>query len=241
MAVEHKITHHFQPTNHTCSQASMAMLLSFFGRQETPETIASIVPTAKNTEGEEIGTLSQQLATWAISEGYEVAIYSADYQVLDLSWADLNDAKKIERMQAAKQTRNVGNIGKEFSELYLQAYIDFLQAGGDLQIVPYISSDLLNKLLVDSPVFVSVNFNVLYNQGRSQDGGLRQAQPDDLEGGLANHSIVLYGKSDEGNYLIADPWQRGQRLEIESERLLIAIASAQLECDNFIFQIREKK
>lgn len=67
----------------------MAILLSFFGVNITPEEVTAKIPVNKNDKGEDWGTINQQLATWCISEGYEVEMHTADFQIIDLSWADL--------------------------------------------------------------------------------------------------------------------------------------------------------
>lgn len=238
--IKHQITHFYQPTNHTCSQSATAILLSFFGVETTPEEVASKVPVNKNDKGEDWGTINQQLATWCISQGYEAEMHTADFQVIDLSWADLPKDKLLERMEAAKEHREVPALGKEWSKIYMQSYIDFVEAGGKLSIHPYMTTELLDSKLSESPLLQCVCYNVLYNTGRSNNVALRKSDADDIKGKLANHSIVIYGKTDNGNYLIADPYKEPGTHEVEPERLLAAMATAQMECDNLFFQLRKK-
>lgn len=236
--IEHKVTHHYQPTNTTCSQSSTAMLLSFFGRDTTPEDVMAAVPIIKNDNGEDWGTINQNLASWCISQGFDVDMYTADFQVIDLSWASLPKDQLIERMEISKSERDIPSLGREWSKIYMQSYIDFVNAGGKLHIQPYMTTELIDSLLPDSPLLICVCYNVLYGVGRSRSVGLRQSEPDDLHGKLANHSILIYGKDDDGNYLIADPWHKPGKHLVESERLLASMASAQMECDNLLFQLR---
>ena len=238
--IEHKVTHFYQPTNHTCGQSATAILLSFFGVETTPEEVATEVPVNKDEKGENLGTINQQLATWCISQGYEVKIHTADFQVIDLSWAELPKDKLLERMEAVKERREVPALGKEWSKIYMQSYIDFVEAGGRLYIHPYITTKLLDSLLLDSPLLICVCYNVLYNTGRSKNMALRVSEPDDLDGKLTNHSIVIYGKTDSGSYLIADPYKEPGIHKVEPERLLAAMATAQIECDNLLVQLRKK-
>ena len=238
--IKHEITHYYQPTNYTCSQSAMATLLSFFGATSTPEEIIAKIPVNKNDKGEDWGIINQQLATWCISQGYEVEMHTADFQVIDLSWANLPKDKLLERMKLAKGCRDIPTLGKEWSEIYMQSYIDFVEAGGKLHIHQYMTTELLDNLLADSPLLLCVCYNVLHNTGRSKDVALRKSESDDLGGKLTNHSIVVYGKTDSGNYLIADPYQEPGTHEIEPERLLAAMAASQIECDNLLFQLRKK-
>lgn len=238
--ITHKITHFYQPTNNTCSQSAAAILLSFFGEEALPEEVASKVPVNKNDKGEDWGTINQQLATWCISQGYEVEMHTADFQIVDLSWADLPTDKLLERMEVAKSHREVPALDKEWSKIYMQSYIDFINAGGKLYIHPHMTTELIDSLLPSSPLLSCICYNVLYNTGRSNDIALRESEPDDIDGKLSNHSIVIYGKTDNGNYLIADPYKVPGTHEIEPERLLAAMATAQIECDNLFFQLTKR-
>lgn len=219
----------------------MAILLSFFGVDTSPEAVAAKVPVNKNDNGDDWGTINQQLATWCLSEGYEVEMHTADFQIIDLSWAELPKDKLLERMKVARGHRDVPALGKEWSEIYMQSYIDFVEAGGKLYIHPYMTTYLLDSKLATSPLLHCVCYNVLYRTGRDKNIALRKSEPDDLDGKLANHSIVIYGKTDGGNYLIADPYKDPGTHEIEPERLLAAMATAQMECDNLFFQLRKKR
>jgi hypothetical protein len=238
--IEHKITHHYQPTNHSCSQSAMAILLSFFGKDLTPREIMTKIPVNKNDVGEEWGTINQQLATWCLSQGFEVEMHTADFEIIDLSWAKLPKEKLLERMELAKDTREVPALSKEWSKIYMQSYIDFVKAGGHLHIRPYMTTELIDNLLRNSPLLLCVCYNVLYNSGRGNDVSLRKSEPDDLSGKLTNHSIVIYGKNDDGNYFVADPWKEPGLHVVEPERMLAAMATAQMECDNLLFQLKSK-
>ncbi|QQR51656.1 hypothetical protein IPF89_02425 [Candidatus Saccharibacteria bacterium] len=237
--IEHKVTHYYQPTNHSCSQSALAILLSFFGKSLTPEEIVAKIPVNKNDKGEDWGTINQQLATWCLSQGFEVEMHTADFEIIDLSWAKLTKEKLLERMELAKNLRDVPALGKEWSKIYTQSYIDFLEAGGQLHIRPYMTTELLDSLLPDSPLLLCVCYNVLYGSGRSKDVGLRKSETDDLNGKLTNHSIVIYGKDKDGNYLIADPYKEPGLHTIEPERMLAAMTAAQMECDNLLFQLKQ--
>ena len=236
--VEHKIAHYYQPTNNSCSQASLAMLFSYFGKTMVPDAIMAGVPVDKNEQGETWGTINQNLAAWCISQGFTATLYTADFQIIDLSWAGLPKDQLLARMEAAKGSRSIPALGKAWSERYMQAYIDFVNAGGELRIQPYMTSALLDEHLPESPLLICVCFNVLHGTGRSRSTGLRQSEPDDVNGHLSNHSVLIYGKDDEGNYLIADPWKEPGFHAVQPERLLVAMTAAQMECDNLFFQLR---
>ncbi|MFZ1471135.1 MAG: C39 family peptidase [Paracoccaceae bacterium] len=239
--IEHTVKHYYQPTNHTCSQSALAILLSFFGKSLTAEEIAAKIPVNKNDKGEDWGTINQQLATWCLSQGFEVDMYTADFEIIDLSWIKLTRDKLLERMELTKDHREVPALGKEWSKIYTQSYIDFMKTGGELHLMPYMTTKLIDDLLPASPLLLCVCYNVLYTSGRSKDIDLRKAETDDLNGKLTNHSIVIYGKDSDGSYLIADPYKEPGLHAIEPERLLAAMTAAQMECDNLLFQLKTRR
>jgi hypothetical protein len=236
-AITHSIKHSYQPTNNSCSQAALAMLLSHYGQELSAEQIIDSVPVGKNDHGEDWGTINQQLATWCLGQGYSVELHTADFQIIDLSWAKLAKAELIERMELAKDHRDVPALGKAWSRLYLQSYIDFVKAGGELHIWPFMTTQLIDGMLASGPLLACVCYSVLYNIGRSKNIGLRESRPDDLNGKIENHSVVIYGRDENGNYLVADPWKEPGRHIVEPEHLLCAMTAAQVECDNLVFQV----
>lgn len=236
--IKHQIKHYYQPTNHSCSQSALAMVLSHFGKDLSPEELIAQIPVNKNDKGEELGTLNQQLATWCLSQGFDVELHTADFELVDLSWATLPKQKMLERMELAKDQREIPALGKEWSKNYLQSYVDFVSAGGQLHIEPYMTTTLLDDLLLRGPVLLCVCYNVLYGEGRTKATGLRASKPDDLTGNLTNHSIVLYGKNDDDTYMVADPWREPGLHTVVPECLLAAMSAAQMECDNLLFQLK---
>lgn len=215
------------------------MALSFYGQNVTTEDILKSVPTLKRDNGEDWGMINQMLATWCLSQGYAVSMHTADFQIIDLSWIGLDRNKLLGRMKESLDRRNVPALGPDWSKVYMQSYIDFLENGGELQIAPFMSNQLLDSLLQSGPIMGCVNFNVLHKIGRTQENGLRQFAVDDKNGRLTNHTVVIYGKNDNGQYLVADPGQQPGRFTFEAEHLLAAMTASQIECDNLVFQLNK--
>lgn len=200
-----------------------------------------IIPAQKGEDGEDWGTITQHLATWCLSQGFVVTMYSSDFQILDTSWKGLAASELVEKLNAIKGHRDVPVLGKDFSEMYIASYVDFIQKGGELRVEPFITTPLLDELLAEGPLFVSVCMNVFYGLGRRvSNAGLRVDKVDDVAGDLSNHSIVVHGKNDEGDYMIADPWKTEGFYTVSPEKLVLGIQAAQLECDNLLFQITPK-
>ncbi|MDB5178573.1 MAG: hypothetical protein JWN01_516 [Patescibacteria group bacterium] len=132
----------------------------------------------------------------------------------------------------------ISRPGKAFLRHYMQAYIDLLEAGGDLGIHTHMTTGLLDELLDRGPFLATVNYAVLHGPGRYRETGPRQIVPDDVNGVLYNHLVVVYGRDSRGSYLLADPFKAPGRHVVDSEHLLCAMTAAQTECENTLFQIK---
>lgn len=218
----------------------MSMLLGHYGKDLNVDEVSAQVPQVMNEKGEPSGTINQQLATWCISLGFKVTFYTFDCQVIDQSWAKLPKEKLLERLELRKNGWQVPALGELWNEAYVQSYIDFLKAGGELYIQPAVTTELLYKLLDKGPILPSVSFSTMYGKGRTRHVGESEEAQDDVKGQVWNHSIVIYGVDDDGNFLIADPWENPGLNVIEPERMIAAISTAQLECDNLLFQLEPK-
>lgn len=126
----------------------------------------------------------------------------------------------------------------EWTKQYTQAYIDFVLEGGVLRIQPSVTTSLLYELLKTGPFLPCVSYSTLYGASRSRNIDDLKSVDDDIDGRAMNHSIVVYGNDNEGNFLIADPWKKPGLHIIEPERMIAAISTAQIECDNLLFKIR---
>jgi hypothetical protein len=235
--IEHTFKHQYQPTNTTCSPTALSMLLSFYGKSIPVQDISEKVPQVKNSGGEDSGTINQQMAVWCVSLGFKVSVFTSDVQVIDQSWGALTANEIRRRLEARMKGAIVPSIGELWTKAYCQSYIDLLDAKVELTILPAISSSLLYALLKNGPVLPCLCFNTLYGKGKSSADGKRETSADDINGRAWNHSVVIYGHDEQGNFLIADPWEKPGRHVVEPERMVAAIATAQIECDNVVFQL----
>lgn len=231
--IEWKVTHNYQPTNNTCGYAALATFLSYYGKTFTPEELVSQIPQPKDSEGTSHGSVTAQLAQWCQEQGFQVRMYASDMYVLDLSWKNKDSNEIKDRLNEVANKRIVNILGEHWTKVYIDAYISMLDKGAKLQVTPFITTELLNELLSKGPVFVNICSSKSSGNGRIITSGLRKSEGDDLNGNLGTHSIVLYGKNEDGEYLISDPWDG--LIKMNPEHLVIAIEAAQIECDNQIF------
>lgn len=238
---EYKINHQYQPTNTTCSPTALSMLLGYYGHEISVGDISTKVPQVKNSKGENFGTINQQMATWCENLGFDVVLYTADVQVIDQSWSKLSSIEVIERLEARKAGLKVPSLGELWNDAYCQAYIDYIKSGGELHIVNAITSNMLYELLKEGPLLPCLSFDTLYGKGRTSNAGENKTKPNDINGKAWNHSVVIYGNDEGGNFLVADPWEKPGIHVIEPDVMIAAIGTAQLECDNLVFQLRNHR
>lgn len=240
-AISHQVTHVYQPTNYSCSQAALSILLSHYDIHKTPEQlITEAAPVTQNDSGEDQGSVNQDLATWCITQNFHVSMYTFDFQIINFDWMDIPQNKLLEKMKEARGHRNVNSLGKKWSEHYITSYISFIEAGGNLTISPYPSSQLLYKILEKAPFHVGVASRLLHTLPHTKTIGLRKNEHSNTTSGQAGtHSVVVYGNDEQGNFLVADPWEKPGRHVIEPERLICAITAAELECDNLLFYLEK--
>ena len=234
---EYAIQHQYQTSSTNCSPTALSMLLSYYGSAPSPDEIGQIVPQCTDETGKKIGTINQQLATWCVGEGYTVELITFDCQVIDQSWSGLAAPAVRAKLELRKNGWVVPSLGKNWTKEYAAAYLDFLGAGGKLSIQPVVAAKLLYDLLEKGPFLPCVSYCTLYGAAKSIFVNSQKSQPDDINGKTTTHSIVVYGHDKNGNFLIADPYERPGLHSIEPDRLLAAISTAQIECDNLLFQI----
>lgn len=235
--ISYSIKHQYQPTSTTCSPTSLSMLLDYYGIQKSIEDISREVPQVQNEKGESFGTINQQLATYCRRLGFDVAMYTFDCQIIDQAWAGLSKAVLLERLEARKSGWAVPALGSLWNEAYVQSYIDFLHAGGTLQISPAPTSDLIYGLLENGPIFACVSMSTMYGHGRIRIINEHSEILDDVNGRALNHSIVISGYDTNGNLQIIDPFIEPGQHTVPMEQTIAAIATAQIECDNLLFQL----
>ena len=84
---------------------------------------------------------------------------------------------------------------------------DTSSPAAQLVIVPHVSSSNIYEKLRDGPVGVSVCTAPLYGHGRMSEALPGREIPDDANGTIGTHSVVVYGNTASGDFLLADPWR----------------------------------
>ncbi len=237
-AINHKVDHVYQPTNNTCGYASLSILLSYYGVTKSVEELTENVPQPKGEDGKPTGSVTPQLVQWCETNGLHCHMYAFDPAVLDISWHKLSSNKILERLKALKNTHVTRIMGKYWTKLYMQAYIDMIEAGAELTIKPTVSTELIYGLLQKGPVYANICSSVMSGMGRTREIALRKSVSDDTQERINNHSIVIYGNDTKGEFLVADPWSG--LIKIDPELMICSITAAIVECDSQLFVIESK-
>ena len=228
-AVQHDLTHFFQTAEVNCGYTALAMQLSHYGSALTPQDIYQSAPRAVVDGVRLAGSLATQLATWVIGHGFKARITTFDFLVIDLAWASLEGPALASRLTAVRDSRRVPSLGEATSRTYIDEYVRYLDAGGALIILPHVSSRSLYEKLKRGPVGVSVCTAPLYGHGRMSEALPGRETADDVNGAIGTHSVVVYGNTASGDFLLADPW-RGLT-QVTRDALICAMTAAEIECD----------
>lgn len=228
---QHHLKLYVQTPEIVCGPTALAMLLSAYGRDVTPSEVEEQASRFKPPGAP--GLISQELAAYCLSLGYEIKFWSFDGRILDYSWRDLQCSELASKIEALCDYHESQGPKNETQLRYAKSYLAFLKAGGSLHIAPFVTSELILSQLRRGPVKAAVAFNVLASEGKRNSKGVL----DPFTGGFGTHSIVIYGYDEAMGFLIADPAVGRGRVTVSRENLLAAISTAQTEDDNALFYI----
>lgn len=194
-----------QPDDTTCGPTCLHAVYRYFDDELPLEQIIGEVSAL--AEG---GTLGALLAVHALRRGYRATLYTYNLEIFDPSWFALDRSAilaKLREQLEAKPGRSRLRAGTE-------AYVEFLELGGELRFVD-LTSRLLRKLLDrELPVLTGLSSTFLYREPREIP---ETGRPDDLRGEPAGHFVVLVDY-DEWSYKVhmADPFHPNPFDEDES-------------------------
>ncbi len=184
------------------------------------------------------GVLSVELACNALRHGFDATIVTFNLQLFDPTWFR-QDGRSVPKATLANKLRaqvsaKRGVKGVDFERLVVatDAYINFLELGGQLTTQPlelHLLSDAFDHGL---PVLCGLSATYLYQESRERmalrDGNV-VAISDDVSGEPQGHFVVLHGYNPERQTIhIADPLQPNAvtedgHYEVEFTRLATAI------------------
>jgi len=230
-SIRHEIKLHAQTPEAMCGPTSLAMQLSAHGEALSPLDVVTNAAGSKRPG--DFGFTSQELGRYCLSLGYQVEMWSFDCLVLDYAWKDLSGAALATELGTLCRHHEGRTPVDENKLRYALGYLAFVEAGGVLHGAPFVTSELLLRLLEKGPVGVSVLFGVFASEGKRDSEQAFNA----LTGGAGTHSVLVIGYEEATGFLVADPAPGRGVVTVGKESLLAAITAAQVEYDNVIFQV----
>jgi hypothetical protein len=145
------------------------------------------------------GTLAVLLAHHALQRGYQARIYSCNLQVFDPTWFNPRGHRHpglLERL-----SRSAAFARDERQRLAVEAYVNFLRAGGDLQLRAPSPQLIARHLARGQPLIAGLSSTWLYREPRMSGD-----QDDDLLGEPQGHFVVIAGQDPRRRRVwLADP------------------------------------
>jgi hypothetical protein len=189
-----------QPDDSTCGPTCLHAVYRYHGEHlSLPEVIGQV---GRLQSG---GTLAVFLACHALQRGYRARIYTFNLQVFDPTWFVTDGVDVRAKLLAQQEAKDSSRL-----RAATQAYIEFLDLGGELRM-EVLTAGLIRKYLKRGvPILTGLSATFLYGESREiaidppQPG--RTTIPDDVRGYPSGHFVVLCGYDPtRRTVLVADP------------------------------------
>ena len=189
-----------------CGLAGLAMILNYHGKKTSLEQLKTEIAV------DEIGTYAPQLGNYVLSRGFEVRLVSLHPALFSLADVGMTQEQVMQRLVEKHE------LGDERRQMVIQHFIDFLEAGGEVQVQRPDEKIIREEIESQRPVCALLTSNVLNGKG----------------GNFNFHFNVVIG-IDEEHITVLDPmWdERGGEHSYSIEDFLYALyASAYGDLDN---------
>lgn len=224
-----------QPDEVTCGPTCLQALYKYYGDDISLKEVIQGVKQLKTG-----GTLAVMLANHALKRGYKAHIYTYNLNVFDPTWFADSSEKIIEHLKAQMTFKHKRRKLKVAS----QAYIKFLESGGDLRYGE-LDSNLIKSYLTNGvPILTGLSATYLYGTPRE----IPQFDIyDSIKGEPAGHFVVITGYDEDQNCVhVADPMEpnpmgKGQVYNVGFTRLINSIMLGIVTYDANLLIIEPKK
>ena len=188
------------------------------------------------------GTLAVMLGNHALKRGYNARIYTYNLTVFDPTWFKHSSKKMIRFLREQMEFKHKRRKLKVAS----QAYIKFLQAGGEVRNIELDESLIKNYLKQSIPIVTGLSATYLYGSARE----IPQFDIyDSIKGEPAGHFVVITGFDEDKNCVhITDPNEpnpigQGKVYSVSFARLInsIMLGIVTYDANLLIIQPKEKK
>lgn len=180
-----------QPDDVSCGPTCLHAVYQHFGDQRPLSEVLSGVERLWHG-----GTLAVNLARHALGNGYRATIYTYNLWMFDPEWFEAPE--QIPELLARQAA-----LKPELAER-TDAYLDFLDQGGELRFETLNSHLIRKHLRRGLPLLTGLSATYLYQTARERPD---DNEPDPIAGEPAGHFVVIYGMAPGGEVRVADPYQ----------------------------------
>ena len=185
-----------QPDELTCGPTCLYSMYQFYGEKWDLEKIVSEVSML-----DEGGTLAANLGVHALSNNFQAELYTYNLAIFDPTWLNLPKRSILKKLKEQAK-------GKALDAKLLkgrQAYMQYLEKGGQLKFKDLNRKLLEKHLSQNQPIIAGLSATYLYRSCRENPV---TNQFEDVMGYPSGHFVVLTGIDLKRNRIIlSDPLQ----------------------------------
>ncbi len=205
-----------QPDETSCGPTCLHAVYRHFQKERPLGEILQEVPQL-----EDGGTLAVILACHALKQGFSATLYTYNLNIFDPTWfteTGVDLRQKLRDQDEAKKKKKLSWA--------TEAYLQFLDLGGEIRFEPLKPALLRRYLDANIPMLTGLSATYLYQCAR-EDG--RTGMPDDVRGLPSGHFVVVYGYDAKTHRLwvadpyIPNPFSEDQKYSVSFERLIASI------------------
>ncbi|MFW5904636.1 MAG: hypothetical protein ACOCUZ_00320 [bacterium] len=218
-----------QPDDVTCGPTCLHAVYRYWGEEIPLQRVITEVARLENQ-----GTLAVLLGNHALARGYSATLYTYNLRVFDPTWfgPGVDLVAKLRAQAAVKSGLRLQRV--------TQAYLEFLERGGDIRYEDLRPELLSGILRTETPILTGLSATHLYGSAREVEEHDR-LRYDDIRGEPTGHFVLLSSWDPEtGTIGIADPLREkpgfeGHRYSAPAHRVLSAVLLGALTYDaNFL-------
>lgn len=182
-----------QPDDTTCGPTCLHAVYRHYGDDVPLDDLVRQVTTLEGG-----GTLGVLLASHALERGYRATIVTWNLQIFDPTWFVEGGPPLRERLLRRAEAKD-----DERMKVGCRAYVDFLDAGGEIEFRDLEPGLLRGYLRRGLPILTGLSASFLYREARERSD---DNEPDDVAGDPVGHFVVLTGyRPDDREVLVSDP------------------------------------
>ncbi len=186
-----------QPDDNTCGPTSLHAVYNYHNLPITLDEVITGIDRVSNG-----GTLAVYLGVDALKRGFDATIYTFNLRMFDPTWFGLSNSEIQDKIKARLQLKRIKKL-KAMGD----AYIEFLARGGNIKMEDLTTGLIQSFLDKGTPVLTGLSATYLYHSQREYANDEGQSVYDDLKGEPMGHFVVLMGRSENGDILVADPYK----------------------------------